>query len=342
MVDMMVQYRLRNKWGARSMAGITVRAGLVAMLVAGLAACSGKATVPERKHADDWRAEISLLKMGSSASEDEPIALQRIQLVQEYLTDALGLPVKVYQTSDYNGNIQAISSGQIHIVAMGGGSYANVDAQIGDEAEAVLVRRDSMGLSGYYSTIVVKADSPYQKIEDLKGKTLAYVDFNSTSGYIYPRWAMRSEGIEPDSYFAEAAMAGGHIQSVMALSNGQFDATVVLANGGTPEIGFGNGTLKRLARRGIINEDDYRVIWHAGPVPNSPYVMRTDLPPELRDLIKGALAAMPYEAPEAHTGMARLPGNDYKAVNRDFFKDIIDMRLEEISSHRTRAIGGDK
>ena len=34
MVDMMVQYRLRNKWGARSMAGITVRAGLVAMLVA--------------------------------------------------------------------------------------------------------------------------------------------------------------------------------------------------------------------------------------------------------------------------------------------------------------------
>ncbi|WP_273242523.1 phosphate/phosphite/phosphonate ABC transporter substrate-binding protein [Hyphomonas atlantica corrig.] len=338
----MVRYRIRNKWGVVSMVEVAVRTGMVALMVASLMACSGKTTSSERQHADDWRAEMPLLKMGSSASEDEPIALQRIKVVQEYLTDALKVPVKIYQTSDYNGNIQAISSGQIHIATMGGGSYANVDAQIGDLAEAILVRRDTMGLSGYYSTIVVKADSSYQKIEDLKGKKLAYVDFNSTSGYIYPRWAMRNQGIEPETYFAEAAMAGGHIQSVMALSNGQFDATVVLANGGTPEIGFGNGTLKRLARRGMIDEEDYRVIWHAGPVPNSPYVARTDLPIELRDYIRGALAAMPYEAPQAHTGMARLPGNNYKAVNRDFYEDLIDMRLEEISTHRTRAIGGNK
>lgn len=307
-----------------------------------LGACSAAAPSGERQHADDWRAELPRLEMGTTASEDEPIALLRVKVRQDFLEESLGIPVKIYQTSDYNGNIQAISSGQIHIATMGGGSYANVDAQIGDLAEPILVRRDTMGISGYYSTIVVHADSAYEKIEDLKGKSLAYVDFNSTSGYIYPRWAMRRQGIEPDTYFDDAAMAGGHLQSVMALSNGQFDATVVSANGGTPEIGFAGGTLNRLARRGIIDRDDYRTIWHAGPVPNSPYVIRTDVPTELKDFIRGTMAVMPYEAPETFLDMARLPGTAYKAVDRDFYTDIFEMRTEEIASHRERAIGGSK
>ena len=45
---------------------------------------------------------------------------------------------------------------------------------------------DSEGLTGYHSVIAVKADSPYQSLDDLKGKTLAYADPNSTSGYLPP------------------------------------------------------------------------------------------------------------------------------------------------------------
>ena len=322
------------------MVSFGARIGIAILVLATLAACSGSSKVAERQHADDWRAEVSTLKMGSRASEEDPIALRRVQLVQDYLSDATGIPMKVYETSDYNGTIQALSSGQIDIASMGAGSYANVEAQIGDKAEPILVRRDTLGQAGYYSTIVVKADTPFHSIKDLEGKTLAYVDFNSTSGYIYPRWAMRNEGIEPDSFFADAAMAGGHVQSMLALSNGQFDATVVAANSGNPEIGYSNGTLKRLARRGMIKEDEYRIIWHAGPIPNSPYVVRTELPSELRDLLKGALASMAYDSPEAHAGMARMPGDDYKPVNREFFEIIIDMRYEEIATHRQRAIGG--
>lgn len=316
--------------------------GWIALAITMLASCSSNSEPSERQHADDWRAELPRLEMGTSASEDEPIALLRVKARQDFLEDALGIPVKVYQVSNYNGIIQAISSGQIHIATMGGGSYSNVHSQIGELAEPILVRRDSMGISGYYSSIVVKADSPYQKIEDLKGKSLAFVDFNSTSGYIFPRWAMRNQGIEPDDYFSEAAMAGGHIQSVMALENGQFDGTVVLASGGTPEIGFGTGTLKRLARRNIIELDDYRAIWYAGPLPNSPYVIRTDVPVELRDFVRGAMAAMPYEAPDTFRDMARLPGTAYKAVDRSFYTDLFEMRTEEIASHRKRAIGGSK
>ncbi|MEL6829149.1 MAG: phosphate/phosphite/phosphonate ABC transporter substrate-binding protein [Pseudomonadota bacterium] len=311
--------------------------GFCSLAALGLAACSSEPTAELASDSGDWRDQVKTLKMGSKASEDDAIALRRIGLVQEVLEEATGIPVKIYQSNDYNGIIQALAAGQLDISTMGAGSYANVYAQIGDDAVPVLVRRDVFGASGYYSTIVVKADSPYQTIHDLKDQTLAYVDFNSTSGYIYPRWAMREEGIEPDIYFDRAAMAGGHIQSIMALANGQFDATVVAANSGTPETGFANGTLPRLARRGMIDLEDFRTIWAAGPIPNSPYVMRSELPQELQDIIRGAIASLPYDSPGAQVEMGRLPGSDYRAVDKDFFELIIRMRDTEIKRHRQLA-----
>lgn len=319
------------------MAFTRLAVGLLSILAVGLAACSSEPSAELASDTGDWRDQVKVLKMGSKASEDDAIALRRVTRITELLEEATGIPVKVYQSNDYNGIIQAISAGQIDVSTMGAGSYANVHAQIGEDAVPILVRRDVYGASGYYSTIVVNSDSPFQSIEDLEGETLAYVDFNSTSGYIYPRWAMREEGIEPDTFFDRAAMAGGHIQSVMALSNGQFDATVVAANSGNPEIGFANGTLQRLARRNMIDMEDFRMIWAAGPIPNSPYVMRSDLPQELQDIVRGAIASLPYDSPEAQAEMGRLPGSDYRPVDASFFDLILEMRTTEIRRHRQLA-----
>lgn len=316
------------------------RAGLIVFAIVTLVACSNDKEAAERSHPDDWRAELPIIKFGSSASEEDPIALRRVELVSGFLSNATGVPVKVYQTSDYNGNVQAISSGQTQMGTMGAGTYANVYSQIGDLAEPILVRRDAFGQAGYYSTLIVRADSPYQSIEDLEGKTLAYVDFNSTSGYIFPRWRMRDEGINPETFFAAAAMAGKHTQAVLALLNGQFDATIVNASGGTPELGFASGTIKRLARRGLVEENEFRTIWYAGPIPTSPYVVRTDMPQEARDLVRGAIAAMPYDSPEAFLSMGRLPGTNYLPVDHSFFEEIIEMREKEIANHRQLAING--
>ena len=322
------------------MVGWLKRSSLAALAISVLFACSSQSPDIERQHPDDWRAEVSIVKYGSSSSEEDPIALRRVELISNHLSGVTGLPFRVYQTSDYNGNVQAISSGQTQMGSMGAGTYTNVHSQIGDMAVPILTRRDAYGQSGYYSTLIVRADSPYQSIEDLAGKTLAYVDFNSTSGYIYPRWKMREQGIDPDTHFADAAMAGKHTQAVLALLNGQFDATIVNAHGGTPEYGFATGTIKRLARRGLVDEDEFRVIWTAGPIPTSPYVVRADLPQELQDLIRGTIAALPYDAPEVQASMARLPGNHYAPVDRSFFQEIIDMRAREIEHHRERAING--
>ena len=64
--------------------------------------------------------------------------------------------------------------------------------------------------SAIWPSLLVMADSPYRSIQDLKGKTLGYVDFNSTSGYLFPRSVMREQGIDPDTFFGKSSFAGGH------------------------------------------------------------------------------------------------------------------------------------
>ena len=69
----------------------------------------------------------------------------------------------------------------------------------------------------------VKKDSPYQKIEDLKGKNLGLVDPNSTSGNNVPRFALNKMGIDPDTFFGKVVYTGSHENAVIALQQGTVD-----------------------------------------------------------------------------------------------------------------------
>jgi phosphonate transport system substrate-binding protein len=146
---------------------------LAALGVLLLAASCGK---PEGSEfaADDWRSEIGTLKMAVEGDVADPEVARRWTGYSSYLERALGLPVKTFQATDYNGVIQAVSSGQVEFAQMGAGSYANIDAQIGDKASPLFVIRQAEGNTGYYSAIIVAADSPYRSLQDLKGKSILY------------------------------------------------------------------------------------------------------------------------------------------------------------------------
>lgn len=302
--------------------------GMLAALALG--ACGGQAEVAD----GDWRAQMKQVRMAVRGSEDDPMITRRLTAYKTYISEAVGLPVKLFESSDYNGTIQALSSGQVDIATMAGGSYANVDAQIGDKASPILTIRQAEGDTGYYSALLVKADSPYRTVEDLKGKTLGYTDFNSTSGYLFPRSVLRDQGIDPDTFFGKSSFAGGHTQAVMALENGQFDATIIQAGGGDPENGFTTGAHYTMARRGLVDLDDFRIIWTAGPIPNSAIVVRTDRPQPFIDAVRGAMAALPYDDPETFQQLGQPAGAAYTAISREHYAKIIELRAEDIARRR--------
>ncbi len=279
-------------------------------------------------------AKMKQVRMAVSASSSDPALAKRWDAFKAVIQKATGLPVKLYQSSDYNGSIQAISSNQVDVATLAGGGYANVDAQIGKLAAPILTTRDAEGSLGYYSVVIVKRDSPFHSLADLKGRTFGYVDFNSTSGYLFPRAKMREEGIEPDTFFGKTSFTGGHTQSVMAMQNGQFDAALVEMVGGTPESGFSGGPYYTLARRGLIDPKDFRIIWTAGPIPNAALVVRTDRPQSFIDAVRGAAAAMPFDDPKTWTDMGQLDGSTYTAIDRRHYATIIKIRAEDIAHRR--------
>jgi len=308
-----------------------LRLGVLAALTM-IAACS--ADRGGKKQDGDWRTEMGQVRMGVNGAQDDPAMAKRWTAYQLYLERITGLPFKLFEASDYNGVIQALASGQVDIAQLGAGSYANVDAQVGGLVAPMFVIRQAEGNTGYYSTLLVKKDSPYRSIQDLRGKTLGYVDFNSTSGFLFPRHVMRQQGIDPDTFFGRTIMAGGATQSVMSLVNGQFEAAIAMASGGTPDTGFTTGAHFTMARRGLIDLDDVRIIWTAGPMPNSPIVIRTDRNQAFIDLVRGALAVLPYDEPEIWDDIGQADGGDFVSVDHDFYRDIIKIRADDIAARR--------
>jgi len=279
-------------------------------------------------------SQMHEVRMAVRASANDPRLAGRWSAYQALLQRATGLPVKFYQSSDYNGVIQAFASDQVDLADLAPDSYANVDSQIGKLAEPMLAVRDAEGNMGYYSGVIVKTDSPYRSLEDLKGHSMVYPDFNSTSGYLFPCAKMREQGFDPDTEFSKTGFSGGHTQSVMAVENGQFDAAVVFMTGGTPQAGFSSGPVFRLAQLGLIKAADFRVIWNAGPIPNTALSVRADRPQWFIDQVRGAVAALPYDDPKTWSDIGQSDGSTYAAVDRSFYAPIIKLRAEDIARHR--------
>jgi len=146
---------------------------------------------------------------------------------------------------------------------------------------------------------------------------------------------MRQQGLDPDHFFGETIMAGGATQAAMALVNGRVDGAVMLASAGTPETGFAASTPITLARKGLMKVSDLRSVWTAGPIPNSPYVIRTDRPKPFVDVMRGTLAILPYEKPKVWEEISQTAGSNFAPVGRDLYKDVIAIRNDEIQARRS-------
>lgn len=223
--------------------------------------------------AQDWRSEYPELTIGISSGENETDAIARNQPYADYLSRELGVPVKMIRGTDYAAVIEAMRSGHVQIASVGPAAYALARKVMGDEIAPVAVTLDQDGNLGYYSVIAVRADSPYQTLEDIKGKSFAFADPNSTSGYAVPSYYLSTElKTSADDYFSEVAFSGGHEQSVMALVNGTFEAVATHWRNETA------GNIQTMEKKGLIQPGSTRIIWTSPVIPNTPVMINTTLP----------------------------------------------------------------
>ncbi|HXW24981.1 MAG TPA: phosphate/phosphite/phosphonate ABC transporter substrate-binding protein, partial [Xanthobacteraceae bacterium] len=172
-------------------------------------AAAAFALVSGAAQAQSWKAQYPELVFAVVPAENASGVGDRYAPFMVYLTKELGVPVKLRIANDYAAVIEGQRAGNIHIAFYGPASYATA-YMTGVKTEPFVTTRNNDGAIGYYSVIYVKADSPYKDIHDLKGKTVGFVDPNSTSGYNAPRFFLHKVGIDADSFFGKSIVTGSH------------------------------------------------------------------------------------------------------------------------------------
>lgn len=245
------------------------------------------------------------LVLGLIPTESSAHITDRFGKLVEYLEKRLGMPVEIKNSTDYAGVITAMQFKHIDVAYLGPKSYCEAAARANGEAFALEVLED--GTQGYHGVIIVPKNSPVQNIEDLKGKTWAFNDSNSTSGYLVPMVHFLDElKIDPQQYFGKVLFSGSHEASIMAVKAGKVDG----ASTNDLDLDRGDGKLWK-------QNDDFRRIWTSQLIPGSPMAYRKDLPDSLKTAIKDAFLS--YDDP---AGLQQLKLKGYAAADDHTYDPI--------------------
>ena len=277
--------------------------------------------------AAEWQKSYPEISLGVITSENEADRVERYKPIRAYLEKTLGVSIKWRSATDYAGVIEAMKAKKIELARFGPASYAKAWIVMKGEVEPLVGELNKDGDFGYYSVVIVGKDSPYQTMEDLKGKKLAFADPNSTSGHQAPRYFLTEAGYDPDKFFGSTAFSGSHENSVMALLNGTFDAAATWYNN---EL---RSNMTRMEEKKMIPPGRWKIVWKSPLLPSSPWAVPIALPADMREDIRKALYNMPKDGPDAWQALTDGKASGLKMVNHKDYEAIVRM-IQENLKHR--------
>jgi phosphonate transport system substrate-binding protein len=175
--------------------------------------------------------------------------------------------------------------------------------------------------------LLVRADSPYRTLADLRGKSLMFTERLSASGFLIPYYELTKQGYEPERFFGRLAFSGGHTEAVAAVLNGQADAGVTWSSGvGDHANGYSQGNLRRMVERGLLDMDDVRILWTSDLIPSSPLVVRKDLPKEAKETFRDVLLDLADRDRKCFEKIVGDRAVDFETITHEHYETLIDIR----------------
>ena len=231
----------------------------------------------------------------------------------EYLGKSLGREVKLFTVDTWEGLAKSLASGETDLALMGPWGYVlahhTADAQV-----IATILYD--GKPEYFAITVTNPKSGINTIEDLKGKTFAFGDKGSTSGYLIPFYNFQKLGIDPETYFSKVIYTK-HQAIEMQVTRGELDAGADY-----------NRNRNAMIEQGLIKAEDSKIIWTSDPLPNDAFAVSAEL---FKDhaLVKQLQDALAEVGPELKQTPNLLPAHYTGFVVKDnsYYKPIRDAGL---------------
>lgn len=271
------------------------------------------ASVPMLASSTIARAQNAPLKFGVGLFQpDRERNDATYRPLAEHLSRRLGRPVELRTVDSWQGLANSLANGETDMALMGPWGY--VLANYYSRAQAVsTILYD--GKPEYFALIVTHPDSGLNNIQDLlsagKGRTFAFGDKGSTSGYLIPLHFFMRHGVDPEKHFAHVLYTS-HQAIETQVTQGKLDAGADY-----------NRNRNAMIEQGLIKAERSKVIWQSAPLPNDAFAVSEALSRDTAfvEMLRQALAdtgpllkSQPALLPAHYTGFATKDNSYYKPI----------------------------
>lgn len=197
--------------------------------------------------------------------------------VSSHLAEHMKIQMRFILAADYQTMGRLMDNQMVDLAWFTPASYRRIGKKVGAVGLCKPFRR---GRGTYRPIIVVRKDSAAQQLADLKGKHFAFVERNSTSGFVVPNLMLMHIGVkDPLEFFSKISFTYAHTASLRGLAAGKFDGAAVYE--GLPE-----------EMSAELGADTFRRIAEGPPVPNDPIAIRPGLPEATKERVRTLLLDM--------------------------------------------------
>lgn len=249
------------------------------------------------------------LRLAFIPQENPEKLLGDIATITAWLAETIDRPVKGFVTSDHAAAVEALRNRDADISFMGALPFVLAEAEIGAEALLSEIYRNA---PQYRGRVFVRRDSGVKRLEDLKGRDIAFADPISESGYLLPldlfvKAGLVAEGARGGAFFENVYFAGGYQQAMQAVAEGIVDAAAA----------------SQYADMLLTPAQQQEVTWIAEsePIPSHVVVARQGIDPGLRTAFMDAMLKL--NRPENQQLLQYLYGPDgYQVTDPSAFAPV--------------------
>lgn len=222
-------------------------------------------------------AQDDAIQFGIISTESQQNLRQQWDPFLAAMAEKTGLEIEPFFASDYAGVIEGMRFGQVDVAWYGNASAMQAVDRANGEVFVQTVAAD--GSPGYWSVLIVPADSSLTSVEDVltcdQSLDFGIGDPNSTSGYLVPMtFIFSANGVDPRECFATVRNAN-HETNAMAVANGLVD---VAANN--------TESMMRIQQNNPDAFAKIKEIWRSPLIPGDPIVWRSDLDDATKETLR--------------------------------------------------------
>lgn len=227
-----------------------------------------------------------------------------------HLEKETGKSVVFFPVQNNAAQIEAMRSGRLHIAGFNTGSNPLAVNCAGFRSFAIMASKD--GSFGYEMEIITYPGSGIEKVEDIKGKQLAFTSPTSNSGFKAPSAILKADyDMIPERDF-EPVFSGKHDNSILGVANKDY-----------PAASIANSVMHRMISRDVVKSGQLVSLYKSQTFPTTGYGTAHNLTPELQEKIRNAFFNFNWEGTSLEAEFSKSDEGQFIPITYKEFWEVI-------------------